>query len=146
MMLGAVCPSQRPQPSSIQGNSNPFKCPNCPQGLTPFSHWPILWRPSRKHSSTSPCAKVSIFLKGRFHRKPMGSKSICFLKKTGQSPALPMPEPLRHLIGEHVRQMTGSTQSLDNFKQPLGDPGLLGPASMPWRVHAHFISMMVGGL
>jgi uncharacterized protein (DUF2236 family) len=57
-----------------------------------------------------------------------------------------MPEGLRRLIGTHIRQMTGSTQSLDNFKQPLGDPGLLGPDSQAWRVHAHFISMMVGGL
>ena len=57
-----------------------------------------------------------------------------------------MPEGLRRLIGTHIRQMTGSTQSLDNFKLPLGDPGLLGPESLPWRVHAHFISMMVGGL
>jgi len=57
-----------------------------------------------------------------------------------------MPEPLRHLIGQRIRQMTGSTQSPDSFKQPVGDPGLLGPQSMPWKVHAHFISMMVGGL
>lgn len=57
-----------------------------------------------------------------------------------------MPEGFRRLIGMHIRQMTGSTQSLDNFKLPLGDPGLLGPESLPWRVHAHFISMMVGGL
>ncbi len=63
-----------------------------------------------------------------------------------RSAALTIPQPVRHLIGQHIRQMTGSTQSLDNFKQPLGDPGLLGPASMPWRVHAHFIGMMVGGL
>ena len=72
---------------------------------------------------------------------PSNSVNACRVRS-----ALPMPEPIRHLIGEHIRQMTGSTQSLDNFKQPLGDPGLLGPASMPWRVHAHFISMMVGGL
>jgi uncharacterized protein (DUF2236 family) len=57
-----------------------------------------------------------------------------------------MPTALRHLVGTRIRHMTGSTQSLDNFKLPLGDPGLLGPSSMPWRVHAHFISMMVGGL
>ena len=57
-----------------------------------------------------------------------------------------MPQPLRHLIGLRIRQMTGSTQSPESFKQPVGDPGLLGPQSMPWKVHAHFISMMVGGL
>ena len=57
-----------------------------------------------------------------------------------------MPEPLRHLIGLRIRQLTGSTQSPQSFKQPVGDPGLLGPDSIPWKVHAHFISMLVGGL
>ena len=72
---------------------------------------------------------------------PNKSAPACRLRS-----AFTIPQPVRHLIGQHIRQMTGSTQSLDNFKQPLGDPGLLGPASMPWRVHAHFIGMMVGGL
>ena len=63
-----------------------------------------------------------------------------------QAFTLDMPAPLRHFIGLRLRQMTGSTQSPQNFKQPEGDPGLLGPQSMPWKVHAHFISMMVGGL
>lgn len=57
-----------------------------------------------------------------------------------------MPAALRHFIGMRIRQMTGSTQSPQNFKQPSGDPGLLGPQSMTWIVHAHLISMMVGGL
>jgi uncharacterized protein (DUF2236 family) len=57
-----------------------------------------------------------------------------------------MPAPVRHLIGIRIRHLTGSTQSPDSFQHPVGDPGLLGPDSMPWLVHAHFISMMVGGL
>jgi uncharacterized protein (DUF2236 family) len=57
-----------------------------------------------------------------------------------------MPASVRHLLGVRIKQMTGSTHSPDSFKSPVGDAGLLGPDSMPWRVHADFTSMMVGGL
>ena len=50
------------------------------------------------------------------------------------------------VIGARVQSMTGSESSLDDFRTPAGDPGLFGPDSMAWRVHAHFTSMMVGGL
>jgi uncharacterized protein (DUF2236 family) len=51
-------------------------------------------------------------------------------------------------IGERVRAVTGSKAraSLDEFANPIGDPGLFGPDSMAWRVHADFTVMMVGGL
>ena len=51
-------------------------------------------------------------------------------------------------IGERVRAITGSKAraSLDEFATPLGDPGLFGPDSVAWRVHADFTVMMVGGL
>jgi len=49
-------------------------------------------------------------------------------------------------IGERVRAMTGSQSNLDDFHSPLGDPGLFGPESTVWRVHADFTAMLVGGL
>jgi len=49
-------------------------------------------------------------------------------------------------IGERVRSITGSQSSLEDFTEPLGDPGLFGPNAMVWRVHADFTAMMVGGL
>ena len=49
-------------------------------------------------------------------------------------------------LGARVRALTGSRANLDEFTQPLGDPGLFGPDSQAWRVHAHFVAMMVGGL
>ena len=66
-----------------------------------------------------------------------------FLQKL---PPLWIPGPLRELIGWRIKQLTGSTSSPDAFAQPAGDPGLFGPSSMAWRVHAHFVGMMVGGL
>ena len=51
-------------------------------------------------------------------------------------------------IGERVRAITGSKAraSLDEFASPSGDPGLFGPDSVAWQVHADFTTMMVGGL
>lgn len=57
-----------------------------------------------------------------------------------------MPSSVRQFVGARIKQLTGSVHSPDSFKFPVGDAGLLGPDSMPWRVHAHFTSMMVGGL
>lgn len=52
----------------------------------------------------------------------------------------------RQVIGQGLRHVTGSKSSIEAFATPAGDPGLFGPASMAWRVHAHFTAMMVGGL
>ena len=49
-------------------------------------------------------------------------------------------------IGKWLQNMTGASSSLEEFKQPVGDPGLFGPQSVVWKVHAHFSAMMVGGL
>lgn len=49
-------------------------------------------------------------------------------------------------IGERVRAVTGSSSDLNDFTFPKGDPGLFGPDSVTWTVHAHFTAMMVGGL
>jgi uncharacterized protein (DUF2236 family) len=42
--------------------------------------------------------------------------------------------------------MTGATGDARDFLQPAGDPGLFGPDSVAWQVHAHFVAMMTGGL
>jgi uncharacterized protein (DUF2236 family) len=52
----------------------------------------------------------------------------------------------QRVIGERIRDITGSHSNLEHFKYPKGDPGLLGPNSVAWKVHAHFVAMMVGGL
>ena len=57
-----------------------------------------------------------------------------------------LPPFIRRLIGIRIKQLTGSTSSPDAFYHPSGDPGLLGPDAVAWRVHAHFVGMMVGGL
>lgn len=50
------------------------------------------------------------------------------------------------VIGKGLQNITGASSSLDAFKGPVGDPGLFGPKSVVWKVHADFSAMMVGGL
>ena len=50
--------------------------------------------------------------------------------------------PLRNTI----RGMVGSKGPPVAYLEPPGDPGLFGPQSVAWRVHADFTSMMVGGI
>nr|WP_255607704.1 oxygenase MpaB family protein [Ancylobacter sp. Lp-2] len=40
--------------------------------------------------------------------------------------------------------MTGA--GVVNFDEPPGDPGLFGPESVAWKVHADFVPMIVGGV
>jgi uncharacterized protein (DUF2236 family) len=49
-------------------------------------------------------------------------------------------------IGKGLQNITGASSSLEVFKSPVGDPGLFGPQSVVWKVHADFSAMMVGGL
>ena len=50
------------------------------------------------------------------------------------------------LIQQMVRQLVSSSGPPTTFLTPAGDPGLLGPDSMPWEVHDDFMAMMVGGI
>lgn len=50
------------------------------------------------------------------------------------------------LIRKTIREMVGSSGPPVAFLTPAGDAGLFGPNSVAWRVHADFISMMIGGI
>ncbi|MEC5404868.1 oxygenase MpaB family protein [Paraburkholderia sp. MPAMCS5] len=53
---------------------------------------------------------------------------------------------LRSRLAAGVTHLTtGSGPTLD-YSSPPGDPGLFGPDSMCWKVHADFTSMMTGGI
>ena len=49
-------------------------------------------------------------------------------------------------IQQMVRQLVSESGPPTAFLTPTGDPGLLGPDSMPWEVHADFMAMMIGGI
>ncbi len=52
-----------------------------------------------------------------------------------------------HWVMRQIRGITGHEGGdLTAFESPQGDPGWHGPQSMVWQVHAHFVSMMVGGI
>ena len=57
-----------------------------------------------------------------------------------------LSDGLKTRLGQRVRAMTGATGDARDFLQPAGDPGLFGPDSVAWQVHADFVAMMTGGL
>mgnify|MGYP000614971316 FL=1 len=50
------------------------------------------------------------------------------------------------LIRRSIREMVGGGGPPVAFLEPVGDRGLFGPESVAWKVHADFISMMIGGI
>jgi uncharacterized protein (DUF2236 family) len=57
--------------------------------------------------------------------------------------ALPAREPIRRWVLSAFPRGGGGHVDYDH---PLGDPGLFGPDSATWRVHADFPGMLAGGL
>ena len=58
-----------------------------------------------------------------------------------------MLESIRQRVRGNILEMVGGGSGPPvAFLTPPGDPGLFGPNSMVWRVHADFISMMIGGI
>ena len=55
-------------------------------------------------------------------------------------------ELIRSRIERQVMSLTGLSLGEVDYEQPLGDPGLFGPASVPWRVHSDFTCMLIGGI
>jgi len=68
------------------------------------------------------------------------------LEALGEPIRTPLQAQLKNQLGQRVRAMTGATGDARDFLQPAGDPGLFGPDSATWQVHAHFVAMMTGGL
>ena len=50
----------------------------------------------------------------------------------------------QNIIQQQVRTLVGSSNP--RLDTPKGDPGLLGPESVAWRVHGDFTAMMIGGV
>ena len=53
---------------------------------------------------------------------------------------------LDELIRKTIREMVGGSGPPIAFLTPQGDRGLFGPESVSWKIHADFISMMIGGI
>jgi uncharacterized protein (DUF2236 family) len=53
---------------------------------------------------------------------------------------------IEELIRKSIREMVGGGGPPVAFLTPKGDRGLFGPESIAWKVHADFISMMIGGI
>lgn len=56
-------------------------------------------------------------------------------------------EAIRKLLASGVvRALGGPPGLLEEYRSPAGDPGLFGPGSPPWLVHADLPAMLVGGI
>lgn len=53
---------------------------------------------------------------------------------------------IRRHIEAQVLGLTGLALGGIDFEHPRGDPGLFGPDSASWKVHADFTSMLIGGV
>lgn len=63
------------------------------------------------------------------------------------TPLDPLTRPAREAIRHWVlRAFPRSDSGSLDYDHPLGDPGLFGPDSATWRVHADFPGMLAGGL
>ena len=66
-----------------------------------------------------------------------------FLSRTARESLRPLRAAIRHwVLSAFPRSNSGSL----DYDQPRGDPGLFGPDSATWRVHADFPGMLSGGL
>jgi uncharacterized protein (DUF2236 family) len=64
---------------------------------------------------------------------------------------LPRPSGLvgaaRGVVARSIYGRIGApAQVMTGLREPAGDPGLFGPDSMVWRVHAELPSMLIGGI
>jgi uncharacterized protein (DUF2236 family) len=50
------------------------------------------------------------------------------------------------LVSGVSRALGGAPGLLEEYGTPAGDPGLFGPGSAPWQVHADLPAMLVGGI
>ncbi|MGH8191375.1 MAG: oxygenase MpaB family protein [Rhodanobacteraceae bacterium] len=57
-----------------------------------------------------------------------------------------VPPPLRRQLRRQVLAALSHAGPAPDYDTPLGDPGLFGPDSVTWKIHADFPSMMAGGL
>ena len=53
---------------------------------------------------------------------------------------------LRSKLAAGVTHLTSGSGPMLDYSSPPGDPGLFGPDSVCWKVHADFTSMMAGGI
>src|SRR5579885_323356 len=57
-----------------------------------------------------------------------------------------LPRPARRLLRRQVLAVLSHDGPAPDYDAPRGDPGLFGPDSVTWKIHADFPAMMAGGL
>lgn len=61
-------------------------------------------------------------------------------------PLSPLTDAMRGSLRASVERLFGEGRETIDLDTPPGDPGLFGPQSMTWKVHADLTTMMAGGI
>lgn len=81
---------------------------------------------------------------------PLRAARVRALAAVYHRPMSRAPRPLTAPLAAQIRRWVLSAfprgQSGIEYDTPAGDPGLFGPDSVTWRVHAEFPGMLAGGL
>ncbi|HEX5960556.1 MAG TPA: oxygenase MpaB family protein [Rhodanobacteraceae bacterium] len=81
-----------------------------------------------------------VTLDGRVHRSVGHAEHL-------RLPGLKLlPRPARDRLRCQVLEVLSREAPAPDYDAPLGDPGLFGPDSVTWKVHADFPGMLAGGL
>lgn len=69
------------------------------------------------------------------------------MNRASQRVASRLTAPIQKRLRDWVAGVFPRDEKLAiEYDQPLGDPGLFGPASITWRIHGDFPGMMAGGI
>jgi uncharacterized protein (DUF2236 family) len=81
--------------------------------------------------------------------RPTGSPTNSSSSAAGRASgnfAQALTRRLRAKLAAGVTHLTTGSGPVLDYSSPPGDPGLFGPDSVCWKVHADFTSMMTGGI
>jgi len=66
--------------------------------------------------------------------------------RVGGAPLVAVGVARRLVVAGVARALGDTPGALDEYREPPGDPGLFGPGSVAWQVHADLPAMLVGGV
>ncbi|HET6726333.1 MAG TPA: oxygenase MpaB family protein [Gammaproteobacteria bacterium] len=68
------------------------------------------------------------------------------MAKTGNKNLKVLPRPARRRLRAWAIEVLRRDAPAPDYDHPVGDPGLFGPDTVTWKIHADFPGMMAGGL
>ena len=93
------------------------------------------------------CAGYPLVMMWKQNRSPVGTRGNTSPGEPLQLPGFKLvPGPMRERLRNWVINVLSRDAPAPDYDLPKGDPGLFGPESVTWKIHADFPGMMAGGL